>query len=77
MRFTAHFAAQRRVVLAMDSRLMTSAETAELCRLLDQLTVASAVEASAGHATGPDFEHFKQLDDRVSEITARIQKLLG
>jgi hypothetical protein len=61
----------------MDRRPMTFAETAELCKLLDQLTVASAVEASSAHATGPEFEKFKELDDRVSEIAGRIHQLLG
>ncbi len=56
---------------------MTAAETAELCELLDQLTAAAAVEANSQHATGPEFEHFKRLDDQVSEISERIQRLLG
>jgi len=56
---------------------MTSTEIVELRKLLDQLTVASAIEASSAHVTGAEFENFIQLDDRVAEIAERIHKLLG
>jgi hypothetical protein len=57
---------------------MTSEDTTKLLRkLLEELTAASEVEATGKHATGAQFENFKQLDDQVSEIAERIDRLLG
>jgi len=60
------------------NRLITPAESEELKRLYAELPLISAAEAAdEGDHTGITSARFKQLDDRVSAIMARIAEILG
>jgi hypothetical protein len=62
----------------VDSHLITPSESEELKRLYAELPVISAAEAAdEGDHTGITSTRFKQLDDRVSAIMARIAEILG
>jgi hypothetical protein len=62
----------------IDTRHITPAESEELERLYSELPVIAAAEAAdEGDHTGITSNRFKQLDDRVSAIMARIAEILG
>lgn len=68
----------QRAARQVDRRFITPAESEELERLYAELPVICAAEAAdEGDHTGITSTRFKQLDDRVSAIMARIAEILG